>query len=123
VESLTMEEIRKRLAGVQLYAIMERDAGAPGQAAPPADPELLRRHLLYLIGLEEEGKLFAAGPLPGHPEGLVGMFIVAAASQEEADGIAESEPMHQAGRRRNTAHAWTLNEGVSAGLAKGMIAG
>lgn len=122
MQDLTMEEIRSRLAGLPLYAVFERTTDRYEGGRTPEGMELLRQHLLYLLALDERGKLFAAGPLAaGEGEGYAGMFIVVAASQEEAERLAYDEPMHRAGWRENIVRAWTLNEGLTCALAKEVV--
>jgi uncharacterized protein YciI len=123
MQDLTMDEIRGRLAGVPLFAVFERTTEKYQGGGTPEGRELLRQHLLYLLELDEQGKLFAAGPLAAaESEGYAGMFILAAGSQEEAERLAYDEPMHRAGWRQNVVRGWTLNEGFTCGVTKQTLA-
>jgi uncharacterized protein YciI len=56
--------------------------------------------------------MFASGPLRDETawDGS-GMAIIRAESRQEAEEIANSEPFHQAGIRKNEVEGWTMNEG------------
>lgn len=75
--------------------------------------EHLEEHLAYWDQMEEEGSMFAAGPfLPDdHDEEWSGdgLVIIQADSYEEAEKIAEADPMHQAGARSYGLRPWLLN--------------
>jgi uncharacterized protein len=76
--------------------------------------ENLDDHLAYQIKLQNDGVMFAAGPLAsedgaeflGH-----GIFVYHANSMDHAVQIAASHPMHMAGARRFRVLPWLLNEG------------
>lgn len=79
---------------------------------PEAELPLLPEHLRYLIGLEQQGVLFAAGPfLEGGQPGQRSMYIVRTGSEDEARAIMADEPFHKRGMRTFTLHEWSLNEG------------
>jgi hypothetical protein len=61
---LTLEEIRARLAGLQLYAIFMRPT-AKYNTQSEEGRELMRRHLQFQLDMEERGILLGAGPLQG----------------------------------------------------------
>ena len=74
---------------------------------------VLEEHLAYQVKLEEEGKLFAAGPLlreDGEMAGI-GLIIVKAGSLDEAKKIADQDPFHQSGLRAYKLWPWKINEG------------
>lgn len=106
-----LEARRARLLHKQLYVITMT-------ARPMADPlaelaPLSTAHLDFIDDLEARDILFGAGPIR-HEDGKWdggGMAIVRAASIDEARALAESEPFHKAGLRRNTVAGWQLNEG------------
>lgn len=73
----------------------------------------LAEHLRHQIGLEKTGALAAAGPFvdadaDGPPQG---MFIVRAASREEARRILDADPLHAHGVRTYALYEWQVNEG------------
>lgn len=71
-------------------------------------------HLAYLQRLEEEEKLFAAGPLLDKEGRFTGpgMLVYRAGSLDEARAIAEGDPMHARGLRTFELRPWQVNEGV-----------
>ena len=71
------------------------------------------KHLARQIQLERDGIMFGAGPLfdPGSDRPAGGMVVVRAASFEEAEAIAQADPMHASGVRAYKIQRWMLNEG------------
>ena len=120
--SRTLADIIVNLPRIQLYAVFMRPTEAFQSPRTPEGAETLRQHLLYLFELEEQGRLFASGPLDLDPgAGVIqGMCIVRADSLEEARRIAGDEPYHRAGMRRNEVRSWQLNEGVAVAVARAM---
>jgi uncharacterized protein YciI len=135
-----MEQIRSRLAGLQLYAIFMRPTEKYDTQSGDGR-ELMRKHLQFQLDMEDRGILLAAGPLDGAGQASTltgfqaistersspiidasGMYIVAAASREAAEAIARSEPFEAAGWRTHTLCTWQLNEGTAIPVAKAMIA-
>ena len=75
---------------------------------------VIEEHLKFQIKLEEEGILYAAGPMWTDDEQSwegEGLVIVKVASREEAIAIAESDPMHKSGARTFRVRPWLINEG------------
>ncbi len=101
-------EIGKRFYGKTMYVITTRPARADADLRTH-----MVAHLRHQIALEKRGVLFAAGPLTGEDGGWpgTGMFVIRAASFEEARGIADSDPMHAAGERVYELKSWRLHEG------------
>ena len=76
--------------------------------------ENLDDHLAYQIRLQNDGVMFAAGPLAGEGGSEYlgnGIFVYHAESMDHAVQIAASDPMHMAGARRFRVLPWLLNEG------------
>jgi uncharacterized protein YciI len=74
----------------------------------------LIEHRAYLRELEDRNVLFGAGPLwtdDGQYFEGDGLLIYRANSVEEAQGIAEADPMHTSGARTFTIRPWLLNDG------------
>jgi uncharacterized protein len=75
--------------------------------------EHLGSHKAYLLGLERDGKLLAAGPLLG--EGARydgnGLIVFRAQTREEARELADNDPFHVRGLRRYELLPWQVNEG------------
>jgi uncharacterized protein YciI len=139
-EQLSMEQMRPRLAGLQLYAIFMRPT-AQYNTQSEEGRELMRRHLQFQLEMEDRGVLLAAGPLDGAGQAsslaayrdiapasgsriidASGMYLIAAPSREAAEEIARSEPFESAGWRTHTLCAWQLNEGTAIPIASEMIA-
>jgi hypothetical protein len=132
---LTMEQIQARMGRVQLFAIFMRPTERYDVTTPEGQ-ELMRQHLQFQLDLEDRGISLAAGPLdlqtptpvgrpkPTVPDPVVdasGMYFVAAASREDAESIAASEPFERAGWRTHQLCAWMLNEGAAVALARQLV--
>ncbi|MEM8748848.1 MAG: YciI family protein [Pseudomonadota bacterium] len=88
------------------------------ESTPCSEPEQLQAvlpdHLAYQKDKEAEGALFMAGPLSdatGDEMQGSGLIIYRAASLQEANGFAASDPMHAKGVRTYTIRKWLVNEG------------
>src|SRR5262245_8858844 len=97
----------QKFLGREMYLVVAR---------PVRSPEIEKRladHLTHQVDLERRGIMFAAGPLYSRGSNIpeAGMFVLRAASFEEADAIAKTDPLHQAGLRTYTIQKWRLNEG------------
>jgi uncharacterized protein len=97
----------ERFLGKEMYLVITR---------PVRSPEIEKRlsdHLAHQIDLEKRGILFAAGPLYPRDSNIpeAGMFVLRANSFEEAEAIASTDPLHQAGLRTYTVQKWRINEG------------
>jgi uncharacterized protein YciI len=108
---LTGDHCGQELPAPQLYLIDMN----PAQGRPTApSPQIARDHLVYLHKLEVEGRLYGCGPVDSEPGASAhDLAIIAARSREEAEKIADNEPMHKAGLRRNTVQGHMINEGVA----------
>jgi uncharacterized protein YciI len=106
------EEYRKNLPRHQFYLIFTERC-LEGAAAEVAHQQNLKAHYAWLADLDRRGVLFAAGPLRDSSGGWdgSGMFIVRAATREEAYKLAQTEPMHAKGIRKFRIVPWQLNEG------------
>jgi len=82
----------------------------------------VEKHIAWLLELEREDVLFAAGPLlsgPGVGPGS-GVTVLRAADEDAARRIAAEDPFVLAGLRTFVVHRWRLNEGsVSVRLSLG----
>ena len=97
----------KKFLGKEMYLVVTRPVRSPEIAKRLAD------HLAHQVELEKRGIMFAAGPL--YPRGSdtpeAGMFVLRASSFEEAERIANEDPLHKAGLRSFTLQKWRVNEG------------
>lgn len=117
---MTMDQIYARMGGVPLYAVFMRPTERYDLDTEEG-AELLRAHLQRLLEMEDAGRLLAGGPLnwgepPGDGDPIInagGVFIIAAASREEAAAIADEDPFVVAGWRTYTVCTWKLNEGLA----------
>lgn len=97
------------LLALRLYVVMSQPTNGLGAVLENLDP-----HVAYQTRLENEGVMFAAGPLADDAEEQwngEGLFVYRAKSRAEATEIAENDPMHKSGARRFTVRSWMLNEG------------
>ncbi len=98
------------LLAKRLYVISSK----PTNGLDPINA-VLDEHVRFQTKLEVDGIMFAAGPLASEDlqEWLgEGLFMYRAGSIEEAQRIAESDPMHSSGARTFTIREWMLNEGT-----------
>ena len=70
-------------------------------------------HLEYMVGLEGEGSLFAAGPLLSKDQSLSGdgLIVIRASSQAEAERLAADDPYVRQGARTIEVRPWRVMEG------------
>ncbi|MGF1470414.1 MAG: YciI family protein [Rubrobacteraceae bacterium] len=70
-------------------------------------------HLDYMIGLEQRGAVFASGPFLNEAGGAPGrgMTVLRAESEEEAEALAQGDPLCKAGIRTYEVVAWQIMEG------------
>jgi hypothetical protein len=137
-KELTMEQIRSRLAGLQLFAIFMRPTEKYNVQSEQGR-ELMRKHLQFQLDMEDRGVLLAAGPLDGAGQAATlsdfqtiaekraiidasGMYMVVVPSREAAEEIARSEPFEASGWRTHTLCSWQLNEGTAIPVVKAMQA-
>ncbi|WP_030910024.1 YciI family protein [Streptomyces sp. NRRL F-5126] len=100
---------QKGLLAKQLFAVISTPTAGFGPITANLDP-----HLAYQAKLEEEGVMFAAGPLSstdGSRWDGAGLFVYRAPSLAAAIALAEQDPMHASGARSFEVRAWMLNEG------------
>lgn len=90
------------------YAVISEYTDKEGDRAAVRD-----EHLAYQCQLEDEGKLFAAGPLLNDDGGMagIGLIIYKAASLDDAKAIADNDPFHKSGLRQYKIYPWKINEG------------
>lgn len=123
IMTLPMSTIRERLPKLQFYMVFMRTID-PAQDVPAMMASSGREHLAYLHDLEERGLLFASGPQraeDGTWDGS-GVCVLRATSLAEAREIAEKEPFHVAGFRRNEVRGWQVSEG-SFSFTFGLLSG
>ena len=103
----SVHPLTSKFLGKEMYLVITK---------PVRSPEIDKRlsdHLAHQVDLERRGIMFAAGPL--YPRGSTipeaGMFVLRANSFEEAEAIAKTDPLHEAGLRTYTIQKWRLNEG------------
>jgi uncharacterized protein YciI len=105
----------KSTLGLQLYLIkmmVIEPFDDPMKAYFEDHREAFDLHLEWLRQIEADGTMFASGVLKDENnwDGS-GMAIIRAKSYDEAVEIAEAEPFHRAGVRKNDVQGWVMNEG------------
>ncbi|MEM6637307.1 MAG: YciI family protein [Pseudomonadota bacterium] len=106
----------------EVFMVISRPVSPPDEFS-----KHLPDHLAYLGAAEAAGQLMFAGPLSdeaGQGMSGIGLQIWRAANWEEAQALAENDPMHTSGVKRFEMRRWLINEGslsVQIGLSKGGI--
>ena len=105
----------KSTLGLQLYLknmMVVEPFEDPMKAYFEDHRESFDQHLEWLRQIEADGTMFASGVLKDENnwDGS-GMAIIRAKSYDEAVEIAEAEPFHLAGVRKNDVQGWVINEG------------
>jgi uncharacterized protein len=101
---------RRGFLAKQLYLVHTAPANGMGPVM-----ENIQAHLAFQQSLEEQGIMFATGPLWTDDEKSwegEGMVVIRAGSLAEARAIAERDPMHRSGARTFTVRPWLVNEGT-----------
>ncbi|RPE62948.1 hypothetical protein EDD53_2987 [Pacificibacter maritimus] len=103
----TAQDMMASMLGLNLYVVITQPVRGEGIA------ERLKDHLNYQIKLEQEGKLFGAGPMFGEDDDRpeAGLIILRAKDRDEARALADADPFHSSGLRSYTLKRWKLNEG------------
>lgn len=98
--------LKERMAK-QVYYVMFREVlDAPRLGA------VLLDHYRWIIGLEQQGKVFASGPLTRREGGAgVGMTIFRADGFAEAEALAAGDPFVTSGAVSFRVDRWQVNEG------------
>jgi uncharacterized protein YciI len=94
---------------MQLYVIHTKPTNGLGPVMENIGP-----HLEFQVKIEQEGIMFAAGPLWADDEDTwegEGMVVIRADNLEHAREIAKSDPMHASGARSFSVRPWLINEG------------
>ena len=102
-------EASKGMLQKQLYAIFT----TPTDGLGPVFANI-ENHLAFQVQLEQDGIMYAAGPLWTDDEQSwegEGMVVVRAESRAAAIAIAERDPMHTSGARSFKVRPWLINEG------------
>lgn len=74
--------------------------------------EHLAEHLEWMRGNEKAGRVFLSGPAePTAGSELNGLTIIEAASRDEADALAQQDPLIRSGAVTYSMHDWNVNEG------------
>lgn len=112
-------------AGVQVLYLLTM-APLPVAGPQPAVSSALEAHYAYMHRIIANGRVLAIGPCmnettsPGHAPVPPGFGILAVGSREEAEQIAQDEPFHTMGWRRNTVMAWTPKFGSLIEVLRGV---
>src|SRR5262245_2640371 len=125
----TLDQLLKRIANVRLFMMFMRPTPLHDLESEEGK-QLLREHLQWQFDLEDRGILLGAGPIDhGHEPAPLhnplisafGLSILVAATREEAERIAATEPFSLRGWRETQVVSWHLNEGVACGLGREML--
>jgi len=95
---------------MQKYFIVFLKSGPERSQNPEEAARLQQEHLQYLGGLYEEGIIVLNGPT-GDAGDIRGFSVYSTATIEEAERLASSDPMVQAGRLEVEVKPWWLAKG------------
>jgi uncharacterized protein YciI len=101
---------KQNLLAKRLYVVTSVPTNGLGPILENLEP-----HVAYQTQLENDGIMFAAGPLSDDAEEKWegdGLFVYRAATRAEAMKLAEADPMHSSGARSFALRLWMLNEGT-----------
>lgn len=108
LEDKSAKELLGKMMAIELFLVQ-----STCKVNPVELKLFLADHLRYMIGLEENGSLFASGPLVG-PKGEItgnGVTVLRANSMKEADALAKEDPFYKANLRSYEIQKWIINEG------------
>lgn len=107
--------LRRNMLRRQFYLIfmtVKEPLDDPRKAFFETYRETFDAHTKWLAELEQSGVMFASGPLRDETDwDGSGMAIIRASSLGDAKALAEAEPFHVAGIRKNEVRGWMMNEG------------
>lgn len=109
VPTAAVMEASQAMLQKQLYAIFT----TPTDGLGPVFANL-EKHLQFQVQIEQEGIMYAAGPMWTDDEESwegEGLVVVRAESRNDAIAIAERDPMHKSGARSFKVRPWMINEG------------
>ncbi|MEZ5415286.1 MAG: YciI family protein [Opitutaceae bacterium] len=95
---------------MQQYFIVFLKSGPNRSQSKEDAVELQKQHLAYLGGLYEKGIIQLNGPTNGEDD-IRGFSVYATATKEEAQQLANEDPMVKAGRLVIEVRAWWLAKG------------
>ena len=95
---------------MQKYFIVFLKSGSQRSQNPEEAARLQQEHLQYLGNLYEEGVIVLNGPT-GDEGDIRGFSVYSTATIEEAERLASSDPMVQAGRLEVEVKPWWLAKG------------
>jgi uncharacterized protein len=93
------------------YLVLLGKGASASVANTPENQKLQLAHLWYIRRQLNAGTFVAAGPFGGGSE-LLGNFVIAANSPEEAKALAEADPKVKAGHLSITIHPWWVAKEV-----------
>jgi hypothetical protein len=109
---ITKQDILEKTPGMlqkQLYIVHTKPTNGLGPVMENIGP-----HLEFQVKIEQDGVMFAAGPIWADDEETwegEGMVVVRAENLAHAREIAASDPMHSSGARSFMVRPWLVNEG------------
>ncbi|MBL0197651.1 MAG: hypothetical protein IPQ09_26225 [Myxococcales bacterium] len=118
----TLEEISATLENHAVFVVIAETLDAWQPPSTPEGRKVLHAHHLWAMEVRAKGRLLFAGPLdmgahgPASPPSIgapTGLLVLRAASKAEAEEMAQQDPLHRGGFRRNVVHAWSIRWGES----------
>jgi uncharacterized protein YciI len=94
-----------------VYLVLLEKGPAWTKDVTPASQATQEAHLARIRALWQEKKMIVAGPIEDG-EDLRGIFVLSAASLDEAKALAASDPAVKAGRLQPVVYPWWVEKGV-----------
>jgi uncharacterized protein YciI len=117
LSELSSAELLARIALARLYLVET----TPVRPAVPLPEMVVHARLAYQCELEQQGLLFAAGPIePAASPSPASLMIIAASTEAEAERIASLDPAVSAGLAQHHVRVHTMNEGVACYLGRAL---
>jgi len=87
---------------MKFYLILRHHA-----ASPSTDPGRVAEHLVWMRAQHDRGTVLISGP---SADGAVGIYVLRAASQQDAETLAATDPLAQGDQVRIEAIEWQVHQ-------------
>ena len=120
--SLSLEELRSRAAGAELFLLR---LDSTHKVRPPEETQSRIDHFVWLRDNEMSARMMSCGPIfsstPNPPDTWVSGLGIFATSRDEAERLAAIEPSGLMGYRAVSVQSWRLDYGLAAPIANALV--